>query len=213
MLNFQDFQEFVPKLVAVSLPASEAHFKMAPLERIQFLENLVEKSLKPKIAAVLMLVYPKDNKSHLVLIVRNAYNGVHSSQIAFPGGKYESFDLDFEATAIRETYEEIGVQPHKIEVIKSFTHLYIPPSNFMVYPFLGICREEIEFFPDPKEVVNIIELPLIELLSDALVINTVIKTSYAELISTPAFKINNHIVWGATAMMLSELKEVLKKIY
>lgn len=210
MLNFQEFLEFVPKLVAVSLPATEAHFKMAPLERIQFLENLDKESLKPKIAAVLMLIYPKDNDSHLALIVRNAYNGVHSSQVAFPGGKHESFDSNFEATAIRETHEEIGIHPDKMKVIKSFTHLYIPPSNFMVYPFLGICKEEIEFIPDPKEVVSIIELPLTELLSDELVISTEIKTSYAELINTPAFKIKDHIVWGATAMMLSELKDVLK---
>ncbi len=211
-MDFQEFLEFVPKLVAVSLPASEAHFKMAPLERIHFLENLDKESLNPKNAAVLMLVYPKENKTHLAFILRAAYNGVHSSQIAFPGGKFEPSDSDFQATAIRETYEEIGVHPNKMEVIKPFTHLYIPPSNFVVYPFLGICKEEIIFVPDPKEVVDIIELPLIELLSDELVINTAIQTSYAKTILTPAFKIKEHIVWGATAMMLSELKEVLKKV-
>ena len=212
-MDFQDFSALVPKLIRVPLPANEAHFKMAPLERIQFLKNLKTASLNPKVAAVMMLMYPKNGKTHLVLIVRNSYNGVHSSQIAFPGGKYELFDQNFEITALRETQEEIGVNLDKIEVIMPFTSIYIPPSNFMVYPFLGICTEELIFIPDPKEVAGIIELPLTELLSDDLLIHTQIENSYAKTIRTPAFKIEGHIVWGATAMMLSELKEVLKKVF
>lgn len=212
MLDFQDFLKLVPKFSAVSLPAKEAHFKMAPPERIQFLENLDQESFNPKNAAVLMLVYPKGDKAHLAFIVRNAYDGTHSSQIAFPGGKYELSDINFEATAIRETHEEIGVHPDKIKIIKAFTHLYIPPSNFMVYPYLGFCSAEIEFILDPKEVAGIIEISLLEIVNDDLIVNTNIQTSYAEKIFTPAFLINDHLVWGATAMMLSELKEVLKKV-
>jgi 8-oxo-dGTP pyrophosphatase MutT (NUDIX family) len=211
MMNFQEFLAFVPKIVAVPLPAQDAHFKMAPPERIQMLKDLDKESLSPKNAAVLMLVYPKGNIPHLAFILRAAYNGVHSSQVAFPGGKFEQLDVDFNATALRETHEEIGVHPDKMEIIKSLTQIYVPPSNFMVYPFLGICNEEIEFSPDPNEVVAVIELPLMKLLDDAMVINTEIKSSYAESVFTPAFKINEHIVWGATAMMLSELKDVLKK--
>jgi 8-oxo-dGTP pyrophosphatase MutT (NUDIX family) len=158
------------------------------------------------------LFYPKEGETHLVLIVRNSYKGVHSSQIAFPGGKYEEGDVDFEQTALRETYEEIGVMSDKIHVLKAFTHLYIPPSNFMVYPFLGICMDEITFYPDSNEVADIIELPLTTFLSESIVVNAKIDTSYAESIEVPVFKIDEHIVWGATAMMLSELKIVLNSV-
>lgn len=209
-MDFQDFLALVPKLVKVPLPADEAHFKMAPLERIRFLENIETEGLNTKIAAVMMLLYPKNRETHLALILRNSYNGVHSSQVAFPGGKYEFLDQNFETTALRETHEEIGVHSDKMEIIMPFTSLYIPPSNFRVYPFLGNCNEEIVFVPDPKEVVEIIELPLAMLLNDDLIIHAKIKTSYANTILSPAFKIKEHIVWGATAMMLSELKEVLK---
>ena len=83
----------------------------------------------------------------------------------------------------------------------------------MVHPFLGISTEELVFVPEPSEVAEIIELPLSIFLSDAIVIDTNLSTSYADNISIPAFKIENHIVWGATAMMLSELKEVLKEVF
>jgi hypothetical protein len=83
----------------------------------------------------------------------------------------------------------------------------------MVYPFLGICKEEIVFIPDASEVADIIELPLSVFLGDEIVASVKISTSYADNIMVPAFKINEHIVWGATAMMLSELKEVLKKVF
>jgi 8-oxo-dGTP pyrophosphatase MutT (NUDIX family) len=196
----------------VALPANEAHFKMAPLERIESMKNLNLETKNPKTAAVMMLFYPKNGKTHLVLIVRNSYQGVHSAQVAFPGGKYEPRDQIFENTALRETHEEIGIHPERIEIKKAFTRLYIQPSNFMVYPFLGICKEEIVFIPDAAEVANIIELPLSVFLGDDILVSVNIATSYADNIRVPAFKINEHIVWGATAMMLSELKEVLKEV-
>jgi 8-oxo-dGTP pyrophosphatase MutT (NUDIX family) len=211
-MDFQDFLKHVSKLPYIDLPASEAHYKMAPLERIQSMKNLKISSLNPKSAAVMMLIYPKKGKTNLVLIVRNSYEGVHSGQIAFPGGKYESSDENYENTALRETYEEIGVHPDKIEIIMPFTNLYIQPSNFMVYPFLGICKGEIIFIPDDHEVANIIELPLSDFLDNDLIVSTQLSNSYDIDIEIPAFKIEEHIVWGATAMILSELKEVLKKV-
>ena len=211
-MDFQEFLKYVPKLMTAELPAQVSHIKMAPLERIESLKNFDIGSKKPKIAAVMMLFYPKNGITHLVLIVRNSYKGVHSAQIAFPGGKYESKDKIFENTALRETHEEVGVHPDKMQIIKTFTPMYIPPSDFMVHPFLGICKEEIIFVPDPTEVANIIELPLTFFLSDAILTKAKMSTSYANDSSVPAFKIEEHIVWGATAMMLSELKDVLKGV-
>jgi 8-oxo-dGTP pyrophosphatase MutT (NUDIX family) len=211
-MDFQEFLRFVPKLIDARLPALDAHIKMAPLERLESLRNIDFGDKKPRIAAVMMLFYPKKERTHLVLIVRNSYKGVHSAQIAFPGGKYELEDKNFAETALRETHEEVGIHPDKIEILKPFTELYIPPSNFMVHPFLGISKEELVFLPQPSEVAGIIELPLSTFLSDAIVVDTNLSTSYADSISIPAFKIEEHIVWGATAMMLSELKEVLKEV-
>jgi len=211
-MNFQDFLKYVPKIMEATLPAKEAHYKMAPLERIESMEKFEIQSKNPKIAAVMMLFYPRNGRTHLVLIVRNSYEGVHSAQIAFPGGKFEPKDKTFEITALRETFEEIGIHPDRMEILRPFTHLYIQPSNFLVYPFLGICKEEIFFIPDKSEVAEIIELPLSVFLGDDVIVSVNISTSYASNIMVPAFKIGEHIVWGATAMMLSELKEVLKNV-
>ncbi|HSD07526.1 CoA pyrophosphatase [Flavobacterium sp.] len=211
-MDFQDFLQIVPHLNAVNLPGVEAHNIMVPEERLKIIKNINFEKINPKNAGVLMLIYPKKGQTHLVLIVRNSYKGVHSSQIAFPGGKYEDKDLTLKQTALRETFEEVGIDSDKIQILKAFTHLYIPPSNFMVYPFLGICKEEITFYPDPIEVADIIELPLSIFLSDSIVVDAKINTSYANSIEVPVFKIDEHIVWGATAMMLSELKVVLNSI-
>ncbi|SNR60855.1 CoA pyrophosphatase [Flavobacterium sp. ov086] len=209
-MDFQYFLQYVPNLIPIELPAISAHIKMAPKERIESLKNMDFKAENPRIAAVMMLFYPKNGKTHLVLIVRNAYNGVHSSQIAFPGGKYEATDADFAETALRETHEEVGVMPNKIEIIKHFSPMYIPPSNFLVHPFLGISKEELSFYPDVREVADIIELPLSVFLNDEIIIEATLSTSYANNTLVPAFNIQNHIVWGATAMILSELRDVLK---
>ena len=211
-MDFQDFLQIVPHFNDVNLPGEEAHNIMVPKERLEKMKSINMNIVNPKTAAVMMLFYPKDGKTYLVLIVRNSYKGVHSSQIAFPGGKYEQEDLNFEQTALRETHEEIGVHPSKIMVLKAFTQLYIPPSNFMVYPFLGVSKEEISFHPNPYEVAGIIELPLSIFLSNSIIVHSKIATSYSSSVEVPAFKIEDHIVWGATAMMLSELKEVLKYV-
>jgi 8-oxo-dGTP pyrophosphatase MutT (NUDIX family) len=210
-MDFQEFLQFVPKIIDVTLPAFRAHVKMAPINRMEDLMNMDFSKKNPRIAAVLMLFYPKNDQTHLVLILRNAYEGIHSAQVGFPGGKYEQEDEDLTFTALRETHEEIGINPKTIEIVKSFTKLYIPPSNFLVHPFLGISKEELIFGADPVEVAAVIELPLSVFLSENTVVNSDVITSYSSSSVVPAFKIQDHIVWGATAMILSELKEVLKE--
>ena len=207
---FNDFIKFIPKIEKEKLLSTDAHAKMAPLERISFLKETNYIANNPKKAAVLMLFYPKNGVTHLALIVRNTYPGVHSSQIGFPGGKVELEDLNLEQTALRETHEEVGIHPEKITIIKPFSEIYIPPSNFLVYPYMGISHEELKFIPDLDEVKRVLEFPLSLFLDEATISHVKMTTSYATDLEVPAFMVEKYVVWGATAMMMSELKENIK---
>lgn len=211
-MNHYDFIIAIQKLEHLELPALHSHKKMAPLERLKILEETNLNRPNARNAAVMMLFYPKNNKTHFALIKRNSYPGVHSSQIAFPGGKVEEEDENLVQTALRETHEEIGVHPDLIQVVRSFTTVYIPPSNFLVHPFLGISEHEIQFVLQADEVAGIIETPLAILLDDTIITNKILETSYSKSINIPAFQIYEHTIWGATAMMLSELKDMLKMV-
>jgi len=211
-MHFEEFLKYAPKIRNVDLPATKAHLKMVPPNREELIRNTDFTKITPKKAAVMMLFYPKQSQTHLALIQRTSYNGVHSSQIAFPGGKVEEQDLDLQQTAVRETYEEIGIHPNFIRVIRPFTEVYIPPSNFMVHPFLGYSENKLEFVLQHDEVAAVVELPLSEFLDDSNLSKLIMKTSYAGAIEVPGFKIKEHFIWGATAMMMSELKETLKLV-
>lgn len=209
---FDDFLNHIPKIAKVTLPGESAHFKMAPPERREKMKSIDFTVVTPRMASVMMLVYPNNGVANLALIQRNSYKGVHSSQIAFPGGKVEPDDETKLFTALRETEEEIGIPASAIELVCPFSEVYIPPSNFCVSPFLGYCLETPVFVPDPREVAAMVEFPLSEFLDDKNVLVERMATSYSESIDVPAFKVGEHTVWGATAMMLSELKEVLKMV-
>jgi 8-oxo-dGTP pyrophosphatase MutT (NUDIX family) len=211
-MHFDVFLKYSPKILNVDLPTMKAHAKMVPPNRDDLIKNIDFTKITPKKAAVMMLFYPKDSQTHLALILRSSYNGVHSSQIAFPGGKVEEDDIDLQHTAIRETHEEIGIHPSTINVIRPFTAVYIPPSNFMVYPFLGYSETELEFKLQEDEVAGIVEFPLAEFMDDKNLVTTNMKTSYAGSIDVPGFQVENYFIWGATAMMMSELKETLKLV-
>lgn len=209
---FEEFLKYTPKILNVELPAAIAHAKMVPPNRQDLLKTTDFTKITPKRAAVMMLFYPKNEQTHLALILRTTYNGVHSSQIAFPGGKAEQYDFDLKQTALRETHEEIGIHPNSINVIRQFTEVYIPPSNFMVYPFMGYSLEELEFLLQADEVAGMVEFPLADFLDDRILKYNSIKTSYADSMEVPGFQVDEHFIWGATAMMLSELKETLKLV-
>lgn len=167
----------------------------------------------PRKAGVLALFYPSlDNGTSLLLILRNTYKGIHSNQIGFPGGKQEKEDPDLLATALRETYEEVGVPPTQLTILRSLSHLYIPPSNFEVWPFMGLYDKKKPFVMQQSEVAALVEVPLRDFLNDEKVVKHNLSTSYAKNIDVPAFLLNGHIVWGATAMIMSEIKELIKQV-
>ena len=185
---------------------------MMPLSRKEELEALDFSKLSPKLAAVLCLFYPKNNEVYFPLILRNTYPGVHSNQVSFPGGRIEKSDRDFSHTALRECEEEIGVKQSNVELVKELTDIYIPPSNFQVKSFIGICNKTPDFILEAEEVEQLIEVNVKDLLDDSVVVTENLTTSYASKIDVKAFKLNNFIVWGATAMILSEIKSLLKDL-
>ena len=182
---------------------------MAPQSRREELESLDMESLDAKEAAVLCLIYPRNRRSHVVFILRNAYPGVHSRQIGFPGGRREEHDDSFLATAIRETEEEIGVIGNDVEPITHLSRLFIPPSNFIVYPFLGFMEDEPVFKPEPSEVDDIIEVELDHILGENTISTENLSTSYAKNINVNCFRYQDKVIWGATAMILSEVRAMM----
>lgn len=212
-MNFDEFSLNVSKVKNIQLPGQVSQLKMAPPFRKELLEKSKEAINFAKKAGVLALFYPDRNyEASLVLILRKTYEGVHSGQVGFPGGKLEKHDTSLEMAALRETNEEIGVPINNIKVLTALTDLYIPPSNFYVQPYLGISSYNVSFYKDDLEVEEIIEVPIKHFFNDDLVISKKVSTSYNVEIEVPAFYLNEYIVWGATAMILSEIKDLLKQL-
>jgi len=183
---------------------------MAAMERLEDLQRAALKKKNAREASTMMLIYEKDDLPYFVLIERAKSAGKHSGQIAFPGGRSELEDGSHEKTATRETWEEIGVAEDLQHVVKAGTPLYIPPSNYMVYPFLAFAKARPTFTPQKSEVKKILEIPLSELFDEQNISTSTLSTTYMKEVSVPCFKFDEIIVWGATAMMLYEFKVLLQ---
>lgn len=208
-MDFNSFLSHISSLKEAPLGGIDSQFKMAPSLRknIDF-DSIIKANAKN--AAVLALFYPDaTNETNLLLTLRASYKGTHSAQISFPGGKIEKNDSSLEYTALRETYEETGVPIENISIYKEFTKTYIPPSNFWVTPFIGTIDYHPKFTAN-DEVEQFIEVKLKDLLNENALVLKKMSTSYMKHIEVPCFQLNNHIVWGATAMILSEIKDHLK---
>jgi 8-oxo-dGTP pyrophosphatase MutT (NUDIX family) len=210
-MNFTEFTYKISNLKNLELPGVESQHKLAPSLRINELDAIDINTKKPNKAGVMAVFYPNNKDiTHLVLILRKTYKGVHSNQVGFPGGRVENYDRNLMQTALRETEEEVGIPQAEVRVLKKLTKLYIPPSNFWVHPYIGLIDRTPELIRQESEVEKILEVDLEDFLDEKNLISQELSTSYAKNIQVPAFSLNGHIVWGATAMMLSELKDLLK---
>ena len=208
-MNFNDFINRIEQLKTTELGGLNAQFKLAPKMRLNYDADKIRAN-NPRRAAVLALFYPnKKNETCFLLTQRASYKGTHSAQISFPGGKIDKTDIDLQKTALRETFEEVGIFETSIKIIRELTDVYIPPSNFLATPFLGFVNQR-PIFNLNYEVDTVIEVLLSDLLNDVSITSINMNTSYMSNIDVPCFKLNDYIVWGATAMMLSEIKELLK---
>ncbi len=193
------------------LPGWEAQQKMLNYLRPQAHEAMCIDPGARK-GAVLVLLYPKGNELHTVLTLRQPYTGAHGGQVSFPGGKPEASDADLWHTALREAHEEIGFAHNDLMPIGMLTEVYIPPSRFLVSPFLAFVPYAPVFIAEPKEVARIIETPISCLLDESLIGEKSIHVQVVNAtLSVKYFDIDGETVWGATAMMLSELAEIFRK--
>ena len=208
-MQYLEFSESIRRISKHPLPGFDAHNKLVPGYRQQILKKY-NGNANTKKAAVLALFYPDmEGNTRLLLTLRASYKGTHSAQISFPGGKTEGHDNNLAATALRETYEEVGIPTTTIQMVRELTNVYIPPSNFLVTPFIGIT-DSTPIFKTNHEVESLVEVLLSDLLDDQFIrFKTTDEITGTET-KIPYYNFNNRMVWGATAMIISEIKELIK---
>lgn len=198
--------------IGQGLPGEHAHSQLIPIDR-KLNSQMQDLARDYRKSAVGVVLFEASNSIYCVLIQRPQYDGIHSRQISFPGGKMDLTDPDLEYTAKREIFEEIALPSDRIQTIGELTHIYIPVSKFYVKPYVFFAEDLPELIADEREVDEIITFD-IELLHDEKIIKTTDLKLSNGLIQkqVPYFDIHGKTVWGATAMMLSEFRAVLKNI-
>lgn len=207
-MTIERIKDLLQEAFTEELPGKDAHVKMAPqpLDLRRFTTSYSE---PPKKSGVLLLFYQDHGAVYFPLIKRPKYPGVHSGQVGFPGGKMEPSDPDILFTALRESEEEIGIDASKVEVLGRLTDLYIPTSNFLVSPVVGFVPEKPGFVPEQREVARIIATEVISLFHPEVRKQKQLAVGGGMYLNTPYFAVEKEVVWGATAMILSELVQVL----
>lgn len=203
--TFHTFSKHLQQRLQQPLPGEAAHARMASAARYRL---GIKPNDRTRHSAVLICFYPHQNSVYLPLILRPQYDGVHAGQMAFPGGRMERFDENLTRTALREAQEEVGIRVSDVKVLGTLTELFIPPSNFYVQPVVGILPYRPDFYPDPREVEAVVEVNLTTLFDETIVGDSQIEVR-GVLVDAPFYQIQGHRVWGATAMMISELLMVL----
>ncbi|GAA4467559.1 CoA pyrophosphatase [Nibrella saemangeumensis] len=206
--SFTTFTEALHRNLQEPLPGEAAHRKMASASRMRQMLKPNERTRK---SAILIVFYPYQGSIYMPLILRPIYDGVHAGQMAFPGGRMERTDRSLIQTALREAQEEIGIRVTDVRVLGTLTELYIPPSNFFVLPVVGILPYRPDFYPDPREVDRVVEVELHTLMDESIIGINEIEVR-GTTIDAPFYQIQEFRVWGATAMMISELLMVIDHI-
>lgn len=209
-MEFAEFVASIKKKMANPLPGTKSQLKMASMRRLMKFGKIFV-PVEARKAGVLALFYPSNGSICLVFIKRTEYPGVHGGQISFPGGGWEEGDKDMVDTALREAEEELGVDRVNVFLIGNLTDLFIPPSNFLVTPVVGYTLERPDFNPDPDEVDRILEISLDHLLNEKTKQEQEITIFPAIKLKVPCFYVDGHVIWGATAMILSELIDVINQ--
>ena len=206
-----NFDDYISKLLVElknTLPGFESQKLMVPKSRVPKGMTFEKDSIKK--SGVLILLHPDKDDIYVSFIKRVTDGSKHSGQIAFPGGKAEEGDKNITETAVREAEEEIGVKSKDIKILGSLTPLFIPVSNYDVQPVVGSIHYKPEFIKSPDEVDEIHSVSIKEL-KEAY---TICKTFEVrnETITAPFYMMNSIEIWGATAMMLSEFIELIKRL-
>ena len=193
-----------------NLPGERAHLPLSPLHRpvtSEVIQNLTEY----KESAVAVVLFEAETTIQCILIQRTEYTGKHSGQISFPGGKKDNEDADLLATAIRECLEEVGVDISSSEYLGKLTQVYIPVSGFLVEPHVFYYPEVPVFVQQEREVAAVFTISLDELIAED-VISEMKVTTENKLVkmNVPCFNIRDKQIWGATALILNELREVIR---
>lgn len=207
---YAEFTSRLQQAFREPLPGKAAQRALRPYLKISS-QLEAPTGLFPKQSAVMALFFPKGDVPHLLLIERPVYAGVHSGQIGFPGGKIERSDRDRLAAAFRETHEEVGLSADAIHLLGPLTEVYVLASNFMVYPYAGFLDEAPCLRPDPKEVAAILEVPVSRFFEADVIREKPIKSAIGLTLNAPYFDIYGKTLWGATAMMISELRDIIRK--
>ncbi len=207
-----DLIDRLKERLAFPLPGRKAQENMSPIRLSSPYYSIPDRHLK---AAVMALVFPKENNWELCFIERASSHpeDKHGGQIGFPGGKYEEEDGSMLVCALRETHEEIGVDPKEVTVLGELTSLYVSVSNFLVQPFVGVMSRTPQFKLQQTEVNALLSIPLHTLLDNRLKSTTDIEVRSQILKNVPYYDINGQTLWGATAMMTSEFEAILQDVY
>jgi 8-oxo-dGTP pyrophosphatase MutT (NUDIX family) len=204
-----DFAAQLKNEILKGLPGTDVQWQMASSDR--FVRNFPRTPGKDaRIAAVLILIYPHNGTFYTLFMQRPEYDGVHGGQISFPGGKKEPEDADVIQTALREAYEETGVDPAKISIAGTLTPLFIPVSNMLVTPVIAWTSDKPDFNHKPEEVEFLIDGDL-KILLDPSIVKTKPFEIRGELLDVKYFDYNGNTIWGATAMILNELLNIIRK--
>lgn len=205
MIN--EFKNILSAKLKAPLPGIKAHLEVAPYRKVDYTQEQLENA---KQSGVLILFYEKPDGIHAVMIERALNNSKHSGQIAFPGGKKEVFDNNLIETALRETEEEVGVIKNHVEIIGSLSDVYIPVSDYRVLPAVGIVSYQPTFILQEEEVRSVLEVNINSIIHPQAISSKKITLSNGVTINAPCFNLNNQVVWGATALMVNELRHLLK---